>query len=93
MSGKQSNETERDGPPYPQARRTYLLLGVIHGVLFGGIGVSRGFKEGHPLVGIAAGVVFFLLAFGVFWKLADDHYRGNVPGKPGELVYRGENDE
>lgn len=77
----------------PKARRTYRLLGVVHALLFGGVLGSRTFIEAGPLPGIAVAVVFGGAFLGVFWKLANDHYRGDVPGKAGKLVYRGEANE
>lgn len=77
----------------PRARRAYRILGIVHGVLFG-VGVAaRGIMEGDVILGPLAGVVVGGLFFAVFWRLAEDHYRGNVPGKPGALIHRGDNDE
>ena len=75
-------------PPYPEARRTYRILGAIHVVLFGGIGFAAGLETSW-LWAIAGFVLFGGLTAGVFWRLAEDHYRGNVPGKPGALIYEG----
>lgn len=85
------NEAEND-PPYPEARRTYRLLGVVHGILFGAIGFSSGLGTSIWWA-IGGGVAFGLVGLGVFWYLANEHYRGDVPGKPGSLEYMGENDE
>lgn len=77
----------------PKARRTYRLLGVVHALLFGGVLGARTIIESGLLPGIAVAVVFGGPFLGVFWKLANDHYRGDVPGKAWKLVYRGEADE
>lgn len=80
-----------DAPPYPKARRTYRILGIIHAPLFGAIFGLRAYESGHPVVALVGFVVVGLLTLGFFWRLAKDHYRGNVPGKPGEL-YPGQKD-
>lgn len=74
-----------DGPPYPEARRVYRMLGIIHAPLFGAMLAVPAIQDGYLVAGIIAGIVAGLLTLGVFWRLAEDHYQGNVSGKPGEL--------
>lgn len=82
-----------ESPPYPGARRTYRMLGVIHALLFGVGMLGAGLEDGSVYAGVAAGVIVGGLTLAFFWKLADKHYRGHVPGKPGALVSKGDADE
>lgn len=76
-----SEKTSSDGPPYPDARNAYRVLGFIHAPLFGAIIAQNPIESGEYLI---AGTAFFaggVLTMGLFWHLANEHYRGNVPGK------------
>lgn len=83
----------KGSPPYPGARRTYRMLGMIHALLFGVGTMGAGLEDGNVYVGAAAGLIVGSLTMAFFWKLADKHYRGHVPGKPGALVYESDADE
>lgn len=81
------------GEKNPKAKRLYLVLGVIHAPLFGAILAREPFADGQYAV---AGVSFLLaatLTMAVFYRLAQDHYHGNVPGKAGSLVYTGKDED
>lgn len=77
----------------PEARRTYRILGWIHAPLFGALLGLPTYREVGLLAGLIAGLVGAAMTLGLFYRLADDHYRGNVPGEPGALIYKGDNDE
>ena len=77
----------------PQARRTYRILGWVHAPLFGALLGLPTYREIGLLAGLIAGLVGGAMTLGLFYRLADDHYRGNVPGEPGALIYNGDNDE
>lgn len=85
--------SESDGPPYPEARRAYRVLGVFHAILFGAIAFTRAAPSARLVVAAALAIFFGGIALGTFWLLANHHYRGNVPGEPGTLAYHGENDD
>jgi len=76
------------------ARRAYRLLGVLHFLLFGFGGGATALEEtGSVLAAIATGLLVGGVFLLVFWRLANEHFRGDVPGEPGDLVYRGEDSE
>ncbi|MFB6198257.1 MAG: hypothetical protein ABEI52_08340, partial [Halobacteriaceae archaeon] len=75
------SETTSDGPPYSSARRAYRILGFIHAPLFGAIVARKPFDSGEYLTAVTAFLAVGILTMGVFWHLANEHYRGNVPGK------------
>lgn len=65
----------------PRARRTYRKLAAAHFALFGFGTFAAGFRAtGSVLAGVATGLLVGGAFFAVLWKLADDHYHGNVPG-------------
>lgn len=88
-----NDESAREAKLNPQARRTYRILGWVHAPLFGALLGLPTYREAGLLAGLIAGAVGAAMTLGVFYRLADDHYRGNVPGEPGALIYRGDDDE
>lgn len=82
-----------DHPPHPEARRAYRVLGVVHAILFGAIAAKEPFLAGDYFIGAGLAIVFGGIGLAVFWYLANEHYRGNVPGSPGNLTDQGEGDD
>lgn len=80
VAGKGSSPPDENGK-YPKARRAYRILGIIHAPLFGAILAKPLFVDGQIAYAAVAFLVGAGLTFGLFYRLAEDHYHGDVPGK------------
>lgn len=53
-----SEDAGPDHPPYPETRRRYRRLGIVHALLFGGVPAARLWVEGQYVLGTVAALVF-----------------------------------